>query len=337
MIVYKATNCLNNKVYFCVTGRKFNDAVSMKISTARAKPKKMKLKDDYKGKSPFSKAILRHGEYNFKFEILHSRVSKKKAYDLKKKYIKEYDAMNPEYGYNCTTGGIDFFNNADHVIERQIEAQTGKTMPESYVELMKERVGELHPHFGMKHSKQARENMRQGQLNSDYVPTEETKQKTSASAKKMWEDKEFKEKMIQKHKEMGRWKDKKNPMYGKGRKGKNNPMYGRTGALSPNYGKKIPQWQKDMISKGNKESAKKRRKLLIEKYKNRTEKKCVKCKKVKPLDMFVKSKKNLDGHIANCKPCERVRNRERYYRLHSPNKIKNRFGKLIKDVIKESK
>ena len=89
MIVYKATNCINNKVYFCVTGRTFNDAVSMKISTARAKPRKMKLKDAYTGKSPFSKAILRHGTHNFKFEILHSRISQKKAYDLKKKYIKD--------------------------------------------------------------------------------------------------------------------------------------------------------------------------------------------------------------------------------------------------------
>ena len=83
MIVYKATNCLNNKVYFCVTGRTFNDAVSIKISQARAKPRKMKLKDAYTGKDPFSKAILRHGEHNFKFETLHMNVSQKKAYKLK--------------------------------------------------------------------------------------------------------------------------------------------------------------------------------------------------------------------------------------------------------------
>ena len=86
--------------------------------------------------------------------------------------------MNPEYGYNCTTGGMESFKNAPHVIERQAEANTGKTMPESFVKIMKERVGELHPSFGIKHSEEIRARMSQAQLNSDYVPTEETRRKT---------------------------------------------------------------------------------------------------------------------------------------------------------------
>ena len=104
MIVYKATNCINDKVYICVSGRPLNDIISMQLSRARTKERKMKLKDAYMGKSPFHKAILRHGGHNFKFETLHMNVSQKKAYKLKKQYIKEYNAMNPEYGYNCTTG-----------------------------------------------------------------------------------------------------------------------------------------------------------------------------------------------------------------------------------------
>ena len=88
MIVYKATNCINDKVYICVAGRPLNDIMSMQLSKARMKERKMKLKDAYTGKDPFSKAILRHGEHNFKFEILHSLVSQKKAYELKKQYTK---------------------------------------------------------------------------------------------------------------------------------------------------------------------------------------------------------------------------------------------------------
>ena len=334
MIVYKATNCLNNKVYFCVTGRTFNDAVSMKISTARAMPRKMKLKDAYTGKSPFSKAILRYGAYNFKFEILHDHISEKKAYDLKKKYIKEHNAMNPEYGYNCTTGGRDSFNHADHVIDRLIVARTGSTMPDSYVELMKARVGELHPCFGYKHTKEARENMRQGQINSDYIQSEESKKQTSETMKRRWQEPEIIEKMSKrKHGDMSKTaRERMSVRFS----GEGNPMYGIRGKDHHFYGKHHTKESKGIISKKNKEYAKKRKEILIEKYNQRTEKKCCKCKEVKPVSEFDKNyNRGVDPIIGRCKPCEKVRSREKYYRLQSPNKVKNRYGKLIKDVIKE--
>ena len=334
MIVYKATNLLNNKIYICVTGRSFNAAVSMKISIARAKPRKMKLKDAYIGKSPFSKAILRYGTYNFKFEILHSRVSQKKAYDLKKKYIKDYNAMNPKYGYNCTTGGIDSFNHADHVIDRLIVARTGSIMPDSYVELMKARVGELHPCFGYKHTKEARENMRRGQINSDYIQSEESKKQTSETMKRRWQEPEIIEKMSKrKHGDMSKSARKRMSVRFSG---EGNPMYGLVGELSTFYGRKHTQEAKEIISKKNKEYAKKRKELLIEKYNKRTEKKCCKCKEFKPVSEFDKNYNGgIDPIIGRCKPCEKKRSREKYYRLQSPNKVRNRFGKLIKDVIKE--
>ena len=75
---------------------------------------------------------------------------------------------------------------------------------------------------------------------------------------------------------------------------------------------------------------------MVEKYKNRTEKKCTNCNKVKPVNEFDKSYNNLDPIIGRCKPCERIRSREKYYRLRSPNKTRNRFGKLIKDAINEN-
>ena len=336
MIVYKATNCINNKVYFCVTGRAFNDAVSMKISTARAKPRKMKLKDAYTGKSPFSKAILRHGAHNFKFEILHSRISQKKAYDLKKKYIKDYDAMNPEYGYNCTTGGIDSFNHADHTKDRLSEAHTGKIMPESYVKWVRARVGELHPSFGIRRTKEERARMSQAQKDSDYVQSEESKKRTSETMKERWREpteQMLKDAYNKKHQIGSRdIRGKKNPMYGKGMKGKDNPMYGK-----PAWNRGVPMTEenKQKLQEGREKHRRKATKELAGKYKNRTEKKCTQCNKVKPVNEFDKSYNNsVDPFIARCKPCEKVRAREKYYRLRSPNKIKNRFGKLIKDVIK---
>jgi hypothetical protein len=213
--------------------------------------------------------------------------------------------MNPKYGYNCTTGGNNSFKNTPQTIERMRVAGIGKIMPDSYVKMMKERVGELHPHYGIKRSEEARENIRQGQLNSDYVQTEEVKRKKSVTMKKRWQEPETIAKMAKR-----KLKDisgKNNPMYGVSRKGKDNPMYGRTGKLNPNYGKPIPQWRKDRVSKANKEHAKKRREKFLKEISGRTEKECYKCKKTKNLDLFYKSKAHLDGYEGMCKSCEKTR------------------------------
>ena len=309
MIVYKATNCLNNKVYFAVASRSFGSIVGMQLCQARTKPKKMRLKDDYTGKSPFHKALLQYGEFNFKFELLHDHVSNKKAYDYKKEYIKEYNAMNPKYGYNCTTGGLESFKHADHAKDRISVAHTGRTMPDSYVELMKARVGELHPRFGMKHSKQARENIRQGLLNSDYIQSEESKKQTSETMKRRWQEPEIIKKMSKrKHGDMSKSARKRLSIKFSG---KGNPMYGIKREDHHAYGTTISKEQKEKMAEGRIKFISKQRKKKLEIFKNRTEKKCSKCKIVMSLDMFPKSKNTLDGYISACKLCERARGRER--------------------------
>ena len=73
MIVYKATNLKNNKVYFCVTSKRFNDAISIQKSRSRMKRRKMKLKPSSRmGIAPFHKALLKYGSYNFSFCVVGS-------------------------------------------------------------------------------------------------------------------------------------------------------------------------------------------------------------------------------------------------------------------------
>jgi|TARA_Y100000310_G_scaffold332573_1_gene408430 hypothetical protein len=316
MIVYKATNRLNNKVYFCVTSKRFNDAVSIQISKSKAIERKMKLKPSVRmGKSPFQKALCKYGSNNFHFSIISSFSSKKDAYTYKEQCILEHNAMNPDFGYNCTTGGQESVKFSPESHQRMSDAQKGKTMPESYVKMMKERIGVLNPHFGVKRSKETRERIRQGRINSDYIPSKETKNKTSETMKKRWKNPT--EKMLndaynKKHQIGSRdIRGKNNPMYGKGFFGKDNPMYGRTGALSPNYGIPVPQWQKVIISKKNKEHARKRREKLLKEYSQRTEKKCCKCKEIKTLEMFYKSSNSLDGLAGHCKPCDLKRKKRK--------------------------
>ena len=298
--VFMVKNLIKNKVYFSVTSAKtLNDRISVMISESLSKSKKMKLKDGYMGKTPMQKAIMKYGKHNFQFHMLHSKISKEKAYSLKEKYIKEHDAMNPEYGYNCTTGGSDSFKNAPHVIERQTEAQTGKKMPDSYVELMKARIGKLHPSFGFKHSKEVRAKMSQAQKDSNYIQTEESKKRKSETMKKRWQEPEIIAKMEKR--ELRNISGKNNPMYGVHRYGKDNPMYGK-----PSWNRGIPMTEehKQKLQEGREKYREKVNKELAEKYKNRTEKKCNHCDIIKPLNMFYKTKRTLDGHIGHCKPCE---------------------------------
>mgnify|MGYP003672778301 FL=1 len=123
--------------------------------------------------------------------------------------------------------------------------------------------------------------------------------------KKRWQESEVIAKMSKR--KLRDISGKNNPMYGVSRKGKDNPMYGRTGKLSPNYGKPIPQWQKDRISKANKEHAKKRKEIFLKEISGRTEKECYKCNQIKKLDLFYLSKVHLDGYAGMCKSCEKTR------------------------------
>lgn len=309
MIVYQATNLINNKRYVCVTGRTLNIAILSHRARARMVERRMKLKPTAKiSKSPFHKALARYGEHNFSYSLVESFGSKDDAYSYKERLIEEWSTTNPNFGYNCTTGGLESYSMTTESTERMSVAGTGKTMPESYVKLMRGRVGELHPCFGHKHTEEARENMRQGQLNSDYVQTEEIKRQKSETMKKRWKEPEVIEKMA--NRKRGKITDETRKKWSIATSGKNNPMYGRIGALNPNYGKPIPQWQKDRISKKNKEHARKRKANLLKEYSQRTEKKCCRCKEIKPLDVFYNSKNNLDGYLGHCKPCDRDRKRK---------------------------
>tara|TARA_R110000824_G_scaffold7471_1_gene33365 strand:- start:960 stop:1658 length:699 start_codon:yes stop_codon:yes gene_type:complete len=223
--VFSVTNLINNKIYFGLTDYSLEHRESCLVAQAMAKPRKMKLKDAYTGRSPISKAILKYGRQNFTFKTLHSEISRKEAHKIKKGYIKKYNTMNIEYGYNCTNGGDKSFKLAKHSKDRMSVSATGKTMPQSFVDTMKKRVGELHPTFGYKHTKKARKNMRQGQLDSSYVKTDEHKKKTSETMKRRWQEPEIIAKMAKRTRPPITEETRKK--MSRASSGKNNGMYGR--------------------------------------------------------------------------------------------------------------
>ena len=310
MIIYKATNIQNNKVYFCITSRKLNDAISIQKSTARKQEKKMKFKNAYKSKSPFHNALNKYGEHSFYYEIIDKNLHKKDAFKLKEKLIKEYKANNPKYGYNCTTGGYYFKNNKE-TIKKQSESNKGKKLPQYMIDMLKQRVGEKHPCYGYKHTEETKRKMSEAQKNSDYVQTEEIKKRKSETMKAHWKnptEKMLKDLYNRKHQIGSRdRRGKKNPMYGKGMKGKDNPMYGKKGKLHPLYKVPISKERSQKLQKGREKYQAKIKKQKLEIIKNRTDKKCSRCKNIKDLNEYYKNSQTLDKLSHICKVCDKNR------------------------------
>ena len=329
--VYQITNLKNNKVYIGST------TLSMKKTQWYHKSHGTKFKN-YKGQSrPLYKAIKKHGFYNFIYNVIGEFQSRNEAYEFKEACIEEFNLMNPKYGYNCTTGRLDKWKLNKETRERISEIQTGKVMPESWKIWLKNEIKNKPDKYktlqkGYKHTKKARKNMRLGQLNSDYVPSEETKNKTSETMKRRWKEPEIIEKM--KNRKRGIITEETRKKLSIANSGKNNPMYGRRKEDHPSYGTTMSEEQKKKIAIGRKKYIAKKKKEMLKVIKNRTEKKCKKCKKIKSLDMYGKNNARLDKLESWCIECERKRGRIKYYKNISPNKVRNRYGHLIKDVIK---
>lgn len=93
MIIYKATNLINNKVYIGQTKRTLHARIKCHY-------KKSKFKNTY-----FGSAINKYGINNFKWEIIELCDSVDKLNEREKYWISYYNSTNTEIGYNMTKGG----------------------------------------------------------------------------------------------------------------------------------------------------------------------------------------------------------------------------------------
>lgn len=94
MIVYKATNILNGKVYIGITMKTLKHRISIHKKDAKSK------------NTYFYRAINKYGFENFRWEIIDTADSIEKLHELETFYIKQYDSFdNKTKGYNTTSGG----------------------------------------------------------------------------------------------------------------------------------------------------------------------------------------------------------------------------------------
>ena len=167
-ILYKHT-APNGKVYIGITSRK---------PEARWEGGK-----GYKYNNHFYRAILRYGWNNIKHEVLAENLTKKEAETAEIATIKEYDATNPEKGFNLREGGsLASFSPAS--IEKMRLSHLGQKITEEQKEkisrAMKGRKvskGTL----GCKYSEESKKKI--SQALTGMKKSEETKAKVSISRK----------------------------------------------------------------------------------------------------------------------------------------------------------
>lgn len=116
MLIYKAKNKLNGKVYIGQTKnsletRKRQHLNSHKYNSFRC--------------THFSKAIEKYGEEAFEWEVLATTESVDMLDRLEIMYISEYQSTDPSKGYNLTSGGSNGYSHSDITKERIGSAQRG--------------------------------------------------------------------------------------------------------------------------------------------------------------------------------------------------------------------
>lgn len=89
--IYKATDKINGKIYIGKTSN---------FKERKWQHERCYEKEDCK----FHRALQKHGKENFDWEIIDEALGLENAYELEKKYIKEYNSYGKN-GYNMTKGG----------------------------------------------------------------------------------------------------------------------------------------------------------------------------------------------------------------------------------------
>ena len=144
MIVYKATNKLNGKIYIGKTIRKLSHAKARHFNRA-------KLGFD----TYFYNAIRKYGCDCFEWEIIYTGTSDIDICNKEIALIKSYDSRNPSIGYNMTNGGDGASGILVKESTRQLRSINSSGSNNSCYGL----YGVNHPAYGNKHSDTTKEKL----------------------------------------------------------------------------------------------------------------------------------------------------------------------------------
>jgi group I intron endonuclease len=118
MLIYKATNLINGKIYIGQTTLSLEERI------------KYHKRDSQRLDTYFYRAIKKYGWEAFKWEVIHDNIKTIEELDeLEKYYIALYDTFdNPKKGYNTQSGGHHFKLTAEECKKRSERAK-GESNP----------------------------------------------------------------------------------------------------------------------------------------------------------------------------------------------------------------
>ena len=146
MIIYKATNHINGKIYIGQT------IISL---TERQGCHK---RQSFKNNSPahFHRAIRKYGFNSFEWKIIDSAKSREELNQKEQYWISFFNSFNGTFGYNCTKGGasIEF---RDCIKKKISKTQKGRNITAAQSEARSIRMsGDGNNFYGKKHSEQTK-------------------------------------------------------------------------------------------------------------------------------------------------------------------------------------
>jgi len=143
MIIYKATNIINNECYIGQTKQKFDIRIKQHIYLAKRG----------KRKSSFHRSINKYVEDSFNWEILCECNTHEELDEMEYHYIKQYNSHIDINGYNLTEGGNGNHGLCKESREKISKAFRGKNNPQWG------KRGKETPMYGKKHSEETKRKM----------------------------------------------------------------------------------------------------------------------------------------------------------------------------------
>jgi GIY-YIG catalytic domain. len=101
MIIYKATNKVNGKIYIGQTIKTLDRRIKGHINDSR------------NGGNRFKNAIKKYGRENFKWEVIEECQTIEQLNEREEYWIRELNSTNIEIGYNMKNGGKNHLLNEE--------------------------------------------------------------------------------------------------------------------------------------------------------------------------------------------------------------------------------